>query len=168
MLGFVPVVLLDVGDQKYRDPVLLPDSLQDQSMADSAPGDAAGGVGADADHPLPERGHVQPGAGLHHVRQPALPAHCGQQDSHQQMQRQGIPGAEGEKLISAELRAQIVVPGLLCSLQDLRSPPLLPLQSLGIRSLLLLSNLGLDRLHSLWIFVLNLPYEVIKRNQPMQ
>ena len=60
--GVVPVVLLDVGDQKYRDPVLLPDSLQDPSMADSAQGDAAGGVGADVDHPLPERGHVQPGA----------------------------------------------------------------------------------------------------------
>ena len=78
------------------------------------------------------------------------------------MQRQGIPGPEGEQLISAELRSsQIVVPGLVCSLQDLRSPPLVPLQSLDIRSLLLLSDLGLDRLHTLWIFILNLPYEVI-------
>ena len=64
--------------------------------------------------------------------------------------------------------SQFLVPGLLCSLEDLSSPPVLPLQSLDIRSLLLLSYLGLDRLHPLWIFVLNLPYEVIKRNQPMK
>ena len=65
--GVVPVVLLDVRDHKYRDPVLLSDSLQDPGLAHSAPGDAAGGPGPDVDHPLAERGHVQPGAGLHHV-----------------------------------------------------------------------------------------------------
>ena len=65
--GVVPAVLFDVRDHKYRDPVLLSDSLQDPGLAHSAPGDAAGGPGPDVDHPLAERGHVQPGAGLHHV-----------------------------------------------------------------------------------------------------
>ena len=59
----------------------------------------------------------------------------------------------------------MIVAGLLCSLQDLRSPPLVPLQSLGVRSLVLLSHLGADRLHTLWILILPLPYEVISRNK---
>ena len=66
--GVVPVVLLDVRDQKYRDPLLLSNSLQDTSLEDSTQGDAAGGLGVDVDHPLTERGHVLPGTRLHHVR----------------------------------------------------------------------------------------------------
>ena len=68
MSGVVPVILLDVRDQKYRDPLLLSDSLQDPSLEDSTQGDAAGGLGVDVDHPLTERGHVLPGSRLHYVR----------------------------------------------------------------------------------------------------
>ena len=62
MSGVVPVILLDVRDQKYRYPLLLPHSLQDPSLADTAPGDVAGGVGLDVHHPLTERGDALPGS----------------------------------------------------------------------------------------------------------
>ena len=75
-----------------------------------------------------------------------------------------FPDQKVKQSIPDELESHILVPGFLCSFEDLCSPLVVPLQSLDIRSLLLLSYVGLDSLHTLWIFILNLPYEVMKTN----
>ena len=74
-----------------------------------------------------------------------------------------FPDQKVKQSIPDELETHILVPGFLCSLEDLCSPLVVPLQSLDIRSLLLLSYVGLDSLHTLWIFILNLPYEVMEK-----